>query len=178
MHQTFSGKAKTFTLIVLFVFLFLYLSCSRSQRVTIRLAGDEWFLDSLTTTGMIGVFEQQSGIHVKVLHKNDRAISAFLASVPVAREKSTIPESGQMTGASGATHFRNCQPPEYTARRTRQSRARSATHSRQQGAALLPGQTDTIRFHCMWPRSGCSRAIAAHLKHSGYRDPADFPALH
>jgi hypothetical protein len=100
MHQTFSGKAKTFTLIVLFVFLFLYLSCSRSQRVTIRLAGDEWFLDSLTTTGMIGVFEQQSGIHVKVLHKNDRAISAFLASVPVAREKSTIPESGQMTGAA------------------------------------------------------------------------------
>lgn len=44
------------------------------QPLTLRLAGDEWFLNSLTKTEMISVFEQKTGIHVEVLHKNDRAI--------------------------------------------------------------------------------------------------------
>jgi len=55
----------------------LQLSCARKQP-TIRLAGDEWFLDSLTKTDMIATFEAQSGIHVEVLHKNDRAIMSDL----------------------------------------------------------------------------------------------------
>jgi multiple sugar transport system substrate-binding protein len=42
--------------------------------ITLRLAGDDWFLDSLTKTGMIAVFEQKTGIHVEVLNKNDHAI--------------------------------------------------------------------------------------------------------
>ena len=49
---------------------------------TLRLAGDEWFLDSLTKTGMIAVFEQKTGIHVEVLHKNDRAIMSDLDRGP------------------------------------------------------------------------------------------------
>ena len=42
--------------------------------VTIRLAGDEWFLNSLTRTGMISAFEQKTGLRVEVLHENDRDI--------------------------------------------------------------------------------------------------------
>ena len=50
--------------------------------LTIRLAGDEWFLDSLTKTGLIADFEQKSGIHVEVLHKNDRTIMSDLDRGP------------------------------------------------------------------------------------------------
>lgn len=50
------------------------------QPLTLRLAGDEWFLNALTKTGMISVFEQKTGIHVEVLHKNDRTIMSDLAS--------------------------------------------------------------------------------------------------
>lgn len=46
--------------------------------VTIRLAGDEWFLDSLAKTGMIAEFQQKTGIHVELLHENDRAILSDL----------------------------------------------------------------------------------------------------
>ncbi|MGA8154563.1 MAG: extracellular solute-binding protein [Terriglobales bacterium] len=51
---------------------------AQDQTVTIRMAGDEWFLDSLTKTAMIGAFEKQTGIHVEVVHKNDRAIMSEL----------------------------------------------------------------------------------------------------
>ena len=54
------------------------LSCMRSRQLTIHLAGDEWFLDSLTKTEMIPAFEKQSGIHVEVLHKNDQTIMSAL----------------------------------------------------------------------------------------------------
>jgi multiple sugar transport system substrate-binding protein len=46
--------------------------------VTLRMAGDEWFLDSLTKSGMLAGFEQQSHIQVEVLHKNDRSIMSDL----------------------------------------------------------------------------------------------------
>lgn len=55
--------------------------------VTIRLAGDEWFLNSLTRTGMIAAFEQKTGIHVEVLHKNDRDIMRDLDKGPSQREE-------------------------------------------------------------------------------------------
>src|SRR5690349_7372809 len=74
LREAAFGKATRFTRIALWVCLFVSLSCTRSRPVTIRLAGDEWFLDSLTRTATIGAFERQSGIHVEVLHKNDRAI--------------------------------------------------------------------------------------------------------
>lgn len=48
------------------------------SRTTLCLAGDEWFLNSLTKTGMISVFEQKTGIHVEILRKNDRAIISDL----------------------------------------------------------------------------------------------------
>ena len=38
------------------------------------MAGDEWFLDSLTKTGLISDFEKKNGIHVEVVHENDRKI--------------------------------------------------------------------------------------------------------
>jgi multiple sugar transport system substrate-binding protein len=61
---------------VLFLMVLLPAGCSRSsqQPVTIRLAGDEWFLKSLTKTGMIPAYEQKTGIHVEVLDRNDRKI--------------------------------------------------------------------------------------------------------
>jgi multiple sugar transport system substrate-binding protein len=50
----------------------------QSQTVTIRVAGDEWFLDSLTKAQVIPAFEKQTSIHVEVLHKNDRTIMSDL----------------------------------------------------------------------------------------------------
>jgi len=82
MPQTSLSKAARFALIALLVPLLLQVSCVPRQPVTIRLAGDEWFLDSLTQTGMIGVFEKQSGIHVEVLHRNDRTIMSDLDRGP------------------------------------------------------------------------------------------------
>ena len=45
---------------------------------TIRLAGDEWFVSSLTKTGTIADFERKTGIHVEVLFENDRIIMSYL----------------------------------------------------------------------------------------------------
>lgn len=49
-------------------------AASQAPPTTIRLAGDEWFLNSLTKTEMIAEFQQKTGIRVEVLHENDRAI--------------------------------------------------------------------------------------------------------
>jgi multiple sugar transport system substrate-binding protein len=84
MQQSFARK-KLFVLIPLLVVLFLQLSCLRKP-LAIRLAGDEWFLNSLTTTGMIGNFEKQTGMHVEVLHKNDQTIMSDLDRGPTFRE--------------------------------------------------------------------------------------------
>jgi len=65
-------------LFALFVLLVLQLSCVRRHASIIRLAGDEWFLDSLTKTGLIADFEQHNGIPVEVLHKNDHTIMSDL----------------------------------------------------------------------------------------------------
>ncbi|HET6219315.1 MAG TPA: extracellular solute-binding protein [Acidobacteriaceae bacterium] len=51
---------------------------SSQQPIAIRLAGDEWFLKSLTKTGMIAAYEQKTGVHVEVLDRNDRKIMADL----------------------------------------------------------------------------------------------------
>lgn len=64
----------TALLFALFVLVVLQLSCVRRHASTIRLAGDEWFLDSLTKTGLIADFEQKNGIRIEVVHKNDRTI--------------------------------------------------------------------------------------------------------
>lgn len=57
------------------------------QPVTIRLAGDEWFLNSLTRTGTIAAFEQKTGIHVQVLHELDRDIMSDLDRGPSSGEE-------------------------------------------------------------------------------------------
>lgn len=44
----------------------------------IRLAGDAWFLNSLTKTGMIESFERSTGIQVEVLDRDDRTIMSDL----------------------------------------------------------------------------------------------------
>lgn len=62
----------------LFVFIFPQSGRSQAPPLTIRLAGDEWFLDSLTKTGLISDFEHKSGVHVEVLEKNDRTIMSDL----------------------------------------------------------------------------------------------------
>jgi multiple sugar transport system substrate-binding protein len=79
-------KVNVFARVALVVLLLFQLSCAQSHPVTIRLAGDEWFLDSLTKTGMIPVFEKQSGINVEVLHKNDRTIMSDLDRGPASAE--------------------------------------------------------------------------------------------
>jgi multiple sugar transport system substrate-binding protein len=58
--------------------LVVWSGLAQGQAVTLRLAGDEWFLDSLTKALVIPVFEKQTGIHVEVLHKNDRTIMSDL----------------------------------------------------------------------------------------------------
>jgi multiple sugar transport system substrate-binding protein len=64
--------------IVGYVFLLVPLSFGQNQPATLRLAGDEWFLKSLTKTEMISAFERQTGIHVEVVFKNDNAIMGDL----------------------------------------------------------------------------------------------------
>jgi len=75
--------AKSLRNAVVLLFLLLVVGLLQSGRaqtspLTIRLAGDEWFLDSLTKTGLISDFEQKNGVHVEVLHKNDRTIMGDL----------------------------------------------------------------------------------------------------
>ncbi len=69
-------------LFALFVLVILQLSCVRRHASTIRMAGDEWFLDSLTKTGLIADFEQKNGIRVEVVDKNDRTIMSELDRGP------------------------------------------------------------------------------------------------
>ena len=64
--------------LLLLVIGMMQLSCARTPPLTIRLAGDEWFLDSLTKTGLIADYERKSGVRVEVLHKNDRTIMSDL----------------------------------------------------------------------------------------------------
>jgi maltose-binding protein MalE len=61
-----------------FLYLLVSVAHAQPQPVTLRLAGDEWFLKSLTKTKMISVFERQTGIHVDVVFKNDNAIMTDL----------------------------------------------------------------------------------------------------
>lgn len=67
----------TWHLVVVLVFV-PCLSRAQNEPVTIRLAGDEWFLKSLTDTGMIGGFERQTRIHVDVVFKKDATILSDL----------------------------------------------------------------------------------------------------
>jgi multiple sugar transport system substrate-binding protein len=70
-----SNFALLFSLLVL---VFLEPGRAQTAPLTIRLAGDEWFLDSLTKTGLISDFEHKTGVRVEVLHKNDRTIMSDL----------------------------------------------------------------------------------------------------
>lgn len=66
--------ARGVLLAALSVLIVLQLSCERQRPTIICLAGDEWFLGSLTKTGLIAEFERDKHVQVVVLHKNDRAI--------------------------------------------------------------------------------------------------------
>src|SRR5258708_32568067 len=76
MNPPAKRACRNAALAVLFLMVLLPAGCSRSahQPITIRLAGDEWFLKSLTKTGMIAAYEQKTGVHVEVLDRNDRKI--------------------------------------------------------------------------------------------------------
>src|SRR5271170_2606671 len=61
--------------VTLLILVWLQVGCNKPQPpLTIRLAGDEWFLKSLVKTGMIAAYEQKTGVHVEVLNRNDRTI--------------------------------------------------------------------------------------------------------
>jgi len=77
-----SPKNAMALLFALFVLVVLQLSCVRKHPSTIRLAGDEWFLDSLTKTGLIADFEQKNGVRIEVVHKNDLTIMSELDRGP------------------------------------------------------------------------------------------------
>lgn len=51
---------------------------AQDHPITLYLLGDEWFLRSLTATGLIQSFERRDGIRLQVSFKNDRAIMAEL----------------------------------------------------------------------------------------------------
>ena len=75
-----------FLLLALSLGMVLRASALPAPPITIRLAGDAWFLDSLTKTGMIAEFQQKTGIHVEVLHKNDHAVLSDLDHGPSSDE--------------------------------------------------------------------------------------------
>src|ERR1700687_855668 len=81
MHRKSPRKTRAL-LFALLVLAALQLSCVRRHPFTIRLAGDEWFLDSLTKPGVITDFEQKNGIRVEVVHKNDGTIMSDLDRGP------------------------------------------------------------------------------------------------
>jgi multiple sugar transport system substrate-binding protein len=84
MAQAPIPGAKTLSRILLFAACSLQWSCSEGRPITLRLAGDEWFLDSFTKTAMIEGFEKQNGVRVEVLHENDRSIMSDLDRGPIA----------------------------------------------------------------------------------------------
>jgi multiple sugar transport system substrate-binding protein len=69
----------TFQLVALLAVVFLETGCRNSaEPLTLRLAGDDWFLKSLVKTGMIAGYEQRTGVRVEVLNRNDRRIMSDL----------------------------------------------------------------------------------------------------
>ncbi len=77
MHRKLRRSAIAL-LLSLIALVFLQPVRAQTPPLTIRLAGDEWFLDSLSKTGLISDFEHKNGVHVEVLHKNDRTIMSEL----------------------------------------------------------------------------------------------------
>jgi multiple sugar transport system substrate-binding protein len=63
---------------LLVLVLFFPLHGIAQPPITLRIAGDEWFLKSLPQTGLLSAYERQTGIHVEVLFRNDRAIMSDL----------------------------------------------------------------------------------------------------
>jgi multiple sugar transport system substrate-binding protein len=62
-------------ILVLAIVGLLVAGCKKSSEpVTVRLAGDEWFLKSLTKTGLIAGYEEKAGVRVEILDRNDRKI--------------------------------------------------------------------------------------------------------
>ena len=59
---------------MLFAVLALQPSCHAKRPLTIRIAGDKWFLTSLVRTGLLPEFEKQTGVHVEIVYKNDETI--------------------------------------------------------------------------------------------------------
>jgi len=53
-------------------------SSAQEKALTLRLAGDEWFLNSLTRSQALATFEKQSGIPVEVVEESDHKIMAEL----------------------------------------------------------------------------------------------------
>ena len=84
--QRSQRRAIVLHLLVLSLGLVLRARAVPESPITIRLAGDEWFLDSVTKTGMIAEFRHKTGIHVEVLHKNDRTILSDLDRGPASNE--------------------------------------------------------------------------------------------
>jgi ABC-type glycerol-3-phosphate transport system substrate-binding protein len=68
----------TFACLAFLLIAFPLNFAAQTAPVTIRLAGDEWFLRALTGTGLIESYERQSGVRVQVIFKNDRAIMSEL----------------------------------------------------------------------------------------------------
>ena len=91
-------------LLALVIVLFLQAGCSKSSEpVTIRLAGDEWFLKSLTKTGLIAGYEEKTGVRVEVLDRNDRRIMNDLSGGDAAAHSSVQ----AFQGSSPATAPKN-----------------------------------------------------------------------
>jgi multiple sugar transport system substrate-binding protein len=78
MYERPLKTVRVASLAALLVAVLLATGCKKSQPVPIRVAGDAWFLDSLTKTGTIGSFERSTGIQVEVLDRDDRTIMSDL----------------------------------------------------------------------------------------------------
>jgi multiple sugar transport system substrate-binding protein len=72
------AKIKLLPIFLLPVILILLSACRHRAHITLRLAGDDWFLKTLTDTRMIPEFEEQSGFRVFVVRENDKKIMSEL----------------------------------------------------------------------------------------------------
>ncbi len=71
---------RSLLIVVLALIALLQVSCNARppEPLTIRLAGDDWFLKSLAKTGSIAAYEQKAGVRVEVQNKSDSAIMSDL----------------------------------------------------------------------------------------------------
>jgi multiple sugar transport system substrate-binding protein len=79
-------RSRIFLVSLLFAAALTPTACTRNSEplkpLTLRLAGDGWFLKSLVSTGLITGYEHEAGVHIEIVDRNDRSIMSDLDRGP------------------------------------------------------------------------------------------------